>query len=114
MKTAVDRVGRGKARQVNARFLAMTSHYVFAPEFCNSAAGWEKGQVEKNVQDSRHLILHLMPDFGDLADLNAWLEQRCLEQWEPVQPATGEALTRACRGHRDSDSLEVSTVIPCL
>ena len=29
MKTAVDRVGSGKARQVNARFLAMTSHYVF-------------------------------------------------------------------------------------
>src|SRR3546814_7380240 len=53
MKTAVDRVGRGKERQVNIRFLAMTNHYVFAPEFCNPAAGWEKGQVEKNVQDAR-------------------------------------------------------------
>src|SRR3546814_4442013 len=51
MKTAVDRVGRGKERQVNIRFLAMTNHYVFAPAFCNPAAGWEKGQVEKNVQD---------------------------------------------------------------
>lgn len=40
MKTAVDRVGRGKHRDVNARFLAMTSHYVFEPEFCNPAAGW--------------------------------------------------------------------------
>ena len=47
-KTAVDRVGRGKQRDVNARFLAMNSHYVFQPEFCNPAAGWEKGQVEKN------------------------------------------------------------------
>ena len=27
MKTAVDRVGRGKERQVNIRFLAMASHY---------------------------------------------------------------------------------------
>ena len=44
MKTAVDRVGRGKERQVNIRFLAMTNYYVFAPEFCNPAAGWEKGQ----------------------------------------------------------------------
>ena len=26
MKTAVDRVGSGKARQVNARFAAMASH----------------------------------------------------------------------------------------
>jgi transposase len=81
MRTAVDRVGTGKARQVNARFLAMTSHYLFEPEFCNPAAGWEKGQVEKNVQDSRHQILHLMPDFPDLAALNDWLEQRCVELW---------------------------------
>jgi len=30
-KTAVDRVGVGKQRDVNARFTAMTSHYVFDP-----------------------------------------------------------------------------------
>ena len=88
MKTAVDRVGSGKARQVNARFLAMTSHYVFEPEFCNPAAGWEKGQVEKNVQDARHLVLQLMPDFPDLAALNAWLEQRCIELWERTPHGT--------------------------
>ncbi len=45
MKTAVDRVGRGKERQINMRFLAMTNHYVYEAEFCNPAAGWEKGQV---------------------------------------------------------------------
>lgn len=77
MKTDVDRVGRGKERQVNIRFLAMTNHYVFEPDFCNPAAGWEKGQVEKNVRDSRHQILQGMPAFPDLAALNAWLEQRC-------------------------------------
>ena len=64
MKTAVDRIGVGKKRDVNARFLSMTSHYVFEPEFCNPAAGWGKplvrhwfkpnggGQIEKNVQDA--------------------------------------------------------------
>ena len=31
----------------------MTNHYVFEPQFCNPASGWEKGQVEKNVQDAR-------------------------------------------------------------
>jgi transposase len=56
MKTAVDRVGRGKERTVNARFQAMCSHYLFEPEFCNRAAGWEKGIVEKNVQDRRRQI----------------------------------------------------------
>ena len=84
MRTAVDRVGRGKERQVNARFLAMTSHYVFEPEFCNPAAGWEKGQVEKNVQDSRHRLWQPMPNFPDLAALNAWLEQRCQELWREI------------------------------
>ncbi len=50
MKTAVDKVRRGKERDVNARFRAMVSHYLFEPEFCNPASGWEKGQVEKNVR----------------------------------------------------------------
>lgn len=88
MKTAVDRVGRGKERQVNIRFLAMANHYVFEPEFCNPAAGWEKGQVEKNVQDSRHQILQEMPDFPDLAMMNAWLEQRCLKVWQETPHGT--------------------------
>jgi len=84
MKTAVDRVGRGKERQINMRARTMTNHYVYEPEFCNPAAGWGKplvrhwfkpnggGQVEKNVRDSRHQMLQCMPDFLDLAALNAW------------------------------------------
>ena len=92
MKTAVDRVGRGKERQVNLRFLAMTNHYVFEPQFCNPASGWEKGQVEKNVQDSRHRLWQPMPNFPDLAALNAWLEQRCVDLWRDIphgiQPGT--------------------------
>ena len=81
MKTAVDRVGRGKQRDVNARFLAMTSHYVFEPEFCNPAAGWEKGQVEKNVRDARHRLWQVAPVFPDLEALNEWLEGRCKVLW---------------------------------
>ena len=81
MRTAVDRVGRGKERQINMRFVAMTNHYVYEPEFCNPAAGWEKGQVEKNVRDSRHQMLQGMPNFPDLAALNAWLEERCFDLW---------------------------------
>ena len=37
------------------------------------------GQVEKNVRDSRQQMLQCMPGFSDLAALNAWLEERCLE-----------------------------------
>jgi hypothetical protein len=56
MKTAVDKVKKGKGRIVNARFAAMCAHYLFDPDFCNVASGWEKGVVEKNVQDSRRRI----------------------------------------------------------
>jgi hypothetical protein len=84
MKTAVDRIGSGKARQVNARFAAMASHYLFEPEFCNPASGWEKGQVEKNVQDARHRLWQPLPSFPDLDTLNAWLEERCIEQWGQI------------------------------
>jgi transposase len=85
MRTAVDRIGTGKARQVNARFAAMASHYLFEPEFCNPASGWEKGQVEKNVQDARRRLWQPMPSFPDLDALNAWLEAQCIAQWAQIE-----------------------------
>jgi transposase len=81
MKTAIDKVGRGKERDINTRFLAMASHYLFELEFCNPASGWEKGQVEKNVQDARHRLWQPTPRFPSLAALNDWLESRCKEYW---------------------------------
>jgi hypothetical protein len=57
----------------------MTNHYVFVPQFCHPASGWEKGQVEKNVPDARPRLWLPIPNFPDLAALNAWLEQRCME-----------------------------------
>ncbi len=91
MKTAVDRVRAGKLRDVNARFAALVSHYLFEAQFCNPAAGWEKGQIEKNVQDARRRLWHTAPGFESLAALNAWLEARCLALWNetahPEQPS---------------------------
>lgn len=52
MKTAVDKVYKGKGR-TNSRFEVMCAHYLFDADFCNVASGWEKGVVEKNVQDRR-------------------------------------------------------------
>lgn len=84
MRTAVDRVRRGKERDVNARFAAMVSHFLFEAEFCNPASGWEKGQVEKNVRDARHRLWQVVPPFPSLCDLNAWLEQRCQALWHEI------------------------------
>jgi hypothetical protein len=85
MRTAVDKIGKGKARQVNARFTAMASHYLFEPAFCNPASGWEKGQVEKNVQDARRRLWQKLPSFPDIHALNAWLEEQCIAQWGEIQ-----------------------------
>ena len=85
MKTAVDKVRRGKERDINARFGAMVSHYLFEVEFCNPASGWEKGQVEKNVRDARHRLWQPTPVFPTLHALNDWLEQRCKALWAEIK-----------------------------
>ena len=85
MKTAVDKVHAGKRRSVNARFSAMVSHFLFEAEFCNPASGWEKGQVEKNVQDARRRVWPAVPQhFKHLDELNAWLEERCKALWQAL------------------------------
>ena len=88
MRTAVDKVGRGKQRQVNIRFSAMVSHFLFEAEFCNPASGWEKGQIEKNVQDARHRLWQPIPNVPSLDALNEWLERRCQEVWASAPHVT--------------------------
>jgi transposase len=87
MKTAVDKVHKGKGRTVNARFSAMCAHYLVDADFCNVASGWEKGVVEKNVQDSRRRIWidAGKQRFGSFDELNAWLGQRCRALWQEVR-----------------------------
>jgi len=87
MKTAVDKVNKGKGRVVNERFAAMCAHYLFDPDFCNVASGWEKGVVEKNVQDSRRRIWIDAGNqrFGSFVELNAWLAARCRALWEELR-----------------------------
>jgi len=87
MKTAVDKVSKGNGRIVNTRFFAMTAHYLFDPDFCNVASGWEKGIVEKNVQDARRRIWMdaKQQQFSSFEELNVWLEACCRGLWSEVQ-----------------------------
>ena len=87
MRTAVDKVHKGKGRTVNARFAVMCAHYLYDPDFCNVASGWEKGRVEKNVQDSRRRIWieASRRRFGSFAELNAWLGERCRALWDEIR-----------------------------
>ena len=97
MKTAVDKVKKGKARIVNTRFAAMASHYLFDTDFCNVASGWEKGVVEKNVQDSRRRVWQDAGKerFGSFTELNVWLLARCRALWQELRHTEFEDLTIA-------------------
>jgi transposase len=80
MPTAIDAVFVGKERRFNRRFLRMCSHYLVEPVACTPAAGWEKGQVENQVGNAREHLFTPRLHFASYAELNAWLEARCLAQ----------------------------------
>lgn len=107
MKTAVDKVGVGKRRIVNTRFAAMAAHYLFDPDFCNVASGWEKGVVEKNVQDSRRRIWQdaAKERFGNFAELNVWLDARCQALWSELPYPELDHLTLADALTMERDAL---------
>jgi transposase len=95
MKTAVDQVLAGKKRKINSRFEAMTGHYLFEPEFCNVASGWEKGIVEKNVRDRRVSIWHRAKDrrWADWQELNNWLAEQSTAAWSELNHPEYPAMT---------------------
>jgi len=78
MKTAVEAIFVGKARQYNRRFLQMCSHHLVEPVACSPASGWEKGQVENQVGNLRDQLFRPKPRVASLAELNGWLEDQCI------------------------------------
>jgi transposase len=91
MKTAVDAVFTGKTREFNRRFLLMTDHYGVEPTACTPAAGWEKGQVENQVQTTRGRFFQPRLKFSSLEEMNGWLEAEC-RRWAAgrAHPDNGE------------------------
>lgn len=86
LKSVVQTILTGKARQFNPRFMALANHYLFEPVACTPASGWEKGQVENQVGNIREWLFTPRPRFASLADLNDWLALRCRELAQRQQP----------------------------
>ena len=78
MRTAVDAVFVGRDRVFNRRFLQMCSHYLVEPTACTPASGWEKGQVENQVNVVRERFFKPRLRFAGFAEMNAWLLDRCV------------------------------------
>lgn len=77
MKTAIDSVFKGKDRAFNRRFLALMDHYLIEPTACNPASGWEKGQIENQVDNVRDWVFKPRLKFKSLLLLNEYLQQQC-------------------------------------
>ena len=76
MKTAVSTVFVGKKRGYNRRFQEMCSHHLVEPVACTPGAGWEKGQVERQVGDVRGRLFVPSPRGGSYAERQQRLQAR--------------------------------------
>ena len=79
MTTAVEAVFVGKERRFNRRFLAMCSHYLVEPSV-HAGGGLGKGPGREPGRQCARATVHPRLHFANYAELNAWLEARCLAQ----------------------------------
>lgn len=54
MRTAVDKIHKGKGRTVNARFSVMCAHYLYGPDFCNVASPRQRTTPCSSADRARH------------------------------------------------------------
>ncbi|MFT7687943.1 MAG: transposase [Candidatus Azotimanducaceae bacterium] len=76
-KTMVIKIGKVKERDFHPRFLALMNHYLMQPVACTPAAGWEKGQIENQVNVLRNQLFKPQLRFESLAALNLHLHACC-------------------------------------
>ncbi len=74
--------GFGVHAKMQDRYKALAAHYAFQCDFCNIAAGHEKGLVEGLVGWARRNILVPIPRVDTLEELNAEIRNRCLKYRE--------------------------------
>lgn len=79
LKQAVKRILEGRNRQEQEAFLSFRTHYLIDSNFCNPAAGHEKGSVESLVGVAQRYIVGPHCEARDFHELNAILRQRCLK-----------------------------------
>lgn len=85
MKTLVTKILSGKDRILNEKFLQMSSHHLFEPITCTPASGWEKGQVEKHVGDSRRNFFTPILEGESYEEINLKLREMSLKWAKSVK-----------------------------
>jgi transposase len=114
-KTVATAILKGRDRKIHPRYAALASHYVFEPLFCMPRRGWEKPRVENRVYDLQRRFCTPVPRVKDLAELNAYLRQCCIEECK--RTVRGQTETIAQRFSREREAalaLPVHRFDPCI
>ena len=107
---AVARILGDGTRQRTRSFTELQSHYLFRDRFGRPGKGNDKGKVEGLVGYARRNFLVPIPAFASFAELNAYLEQRCLERLD--HRVRGHAESIGERLVRDLAALQVRPPVP--
>ena len=83
-------LGDGRRKRTRV-FSELVSHYLFEDRFGRPGKGNDKGKVEGLVGYARRNFLAPIPSYRSFDELNAHLEEKCLERME-----------RRLRGHRET------------
>ncbi len=83
-------LGDGRRKRTRV-FCELVSHYLFEDRFGRPGKGNYKGKVEGLVGHARRNFLVPIPTYGSFDELNAHLEEKCLERME-----------RRLRGHKET------------
>src|SRR6202453_4523187 len=76
-RTVATLIKIGRDRQLNPRYAALASHYVFDPRFCMPARGNEKPDAESTVKAVQKRFATPVPEVAGLNELNEFLRKRC-------------------------------------
>jgi transposase len=87
-------LGRGREREINPHYLALASHYCFAPCFCMPAKGQEKSDAERTVFALERRFATPVPQVQDLDALNRHLLWCCLQERQRIVKGRPQAIGR--------------------
>ncbi len=89
-RTVATLIHLGRERQLQPRYAALASHYVFSPLFCMPARGNEKPDAEGTVKAVQKRFATPVPRVADLDELNTFFRNRCeAERDRVVQSLSG-------------------------
>src|SRR5271156_6423861 len=83
-RTVATLIHLGRERQLQPRYVALASHYVFSPLFCMPARGNEKPDAEGTVKAVQKRFATPVPRVNDLDELNALFRKRCQAERDRV------------------------------